>query len=165
MSPDRWTSDLILTEDGSKYYADQIRQIFRAYGLDFRVLADEVHGHLVEAPIDGDNRLTARLHAWQISRHLRDMAKHAQAIMDSAKALETAYRRGRIDLPKARIEKAEKKALHKASKQVTASPSGVVNQVAATASTDAAGLVPAQQAPPPPSQPVMPLASLFKVAE
>ncbi|WP_158939355.1 hypothetical protein [Streptomyces sp. NRRL S-87] len=169
MSSDRWTSDLLLTEQGSTYYAKQIREIFRAYHLDFRVLADEVYGHLLQDPIEGDGPLAARLHAWRISRPLREMAKHAQAIMDGAKALEVAYRRGRIELPRARADKAAQKELHKASKHLTAAPSGVVNQVAQAVASDASGLVPAQPQPqqqtPQPSQPVMPLSTLFKAAE
>ncbi|MFJ7271950.1 hypothetical protein ACIQV3_35840 [Streptomyces sp. NPDC099050] len=165
MSTNRWTSDHLLSEQGVALYSDQIRNIFREYGRDMRALADEVQGHLEEQPIDGDNALTRRLHAWMVARHLRDMAKSAQAVMDSAIALQTAFRKTRIELPQARAEKAAKKELHKARKQLTASPSGVINQVADAASA----VVPAQQqpgqAPAAPSQPVMALGDLFQRAE
>lgn len=132
---DRWTSDILLTEQGVKTYSAQIRAIFRDHAADFRTLATEVRDDLVADPIPGDNVIQARLHAWQVSRALRVMARHAQAIVAAAKALEGDYRRICIELPQTRQAKAAHKELE--AKAAKGLPGGVVNRLTAPPSTPA----------------------------
>lgn len=141
MSDERWTSDLLLTEQGVKAYADQVRAIFRAHADAFRALAGEVRDDLVADPVEGDNALTARLHAWQVSQPLREMARHAQAIVAAAKALEGRHRRIVVELPKARAAKAAAKELGKTGKEL---PGAAVNRTVTTAAAGASLATPDQ---------------------
>nr|WP_107908870.1 hypothetical protein [Streptomyces chartreusis] len=164
MSANRWTSDNLLSEQGVKTYAAQVREMFRKYADDFDTLAREVRADLVADPIEGDNKLTAQWHAWQVSGALRDMAKHARAIVAAGKALEGNYRRVCIELPQKRAAKAAAKELQKAGRPL---PAGAVpNDLAAAAARRA--MLPAQpgdhdeQAAP--ARPVTPWGDLFKEA-
>ncbi|MFJ9101144.1 hypothetical protein ACIRJM_22065 [Streptomyces sp. NPDC102405] len=165
MSADRWTSDNLLSEQGVKTYAAQVRELFRRYGDDFEKLAREVRADLVADPIEGDNMLTARWHAWQVSGALRDMAKHARAIVAAGKALEGDYRRVCVELPEKRAAKAAAKELQKAGRSLPAG--AVTNDVAAAAARRA--MLPAQPGDhddeqTAPARPVTPWGDLFKEA-
>ncbi|MFC8389913.1 hypothetical protein [Streptomyces sp. NPDC057238] len=165
MSADRWTSDNLLSEQGVKTYSAQVRELFRRYADDFEKLAREVRDDLVADPIDGDGRIAAHFHAWQVSSALRDMAKHARAIVAAGKGLEGDYRRVCIELPKKRAAKAAAKELQKAGRPL---PAGTVpNDVAAAAARRA--MLPAQPGDhddeqTTPARPVTPWADLFKEA-
>jgi hypothetical protein len=165
VSADRWTSDTLLNEQGVKTYTAQVRELFRRYADDFDKLAREVRDDLVADPIDGDNKITARFHAWQVSSALRDMAKHARAIVAAGKALEGDYRRVCIELPQKRAAKAAAKELQKAGRPL---PAGTVtNDVAAAAARRA--MLPAQPGDhddeqTAPARPVTPWGDLFKEA-
>ncbi|SOD67061.1 hypothetical protein SAMN06297387_12849 [Streptomyces zhaozhouensis] len=109
----RWTSDHLQTEQGVALYADQIRAIFRDYARDFRALADEVRRDAQAAPVEGDNAVTSWLHARQLARGLRQMARHSELIVKAGKQLETDHRRVRVQLPAARRQKAAARAAKK----------------------------------------------------
>ncbi|MFF0164019.1 hypothetical protein ACFYRY_42010 [Streptomyces sp. NPDC005263] len=165
MSADRWTSDALLTEQGVKTYSAQVRELFRRYADDFETLAREVRADLVADPIEGDNKLTARWHAWQVSGALRDMAKHARAVVAAGKALEGDYRRVCVELPVKRAAKAAAKELQKAGRSLPAG--AVTNDVAAAAARRA--MLPAQAGDhddeqTAPVRPVTPWGDLFKEA-
>ncbi|MFJ9662899.1 hypothetical protein ACIRPR_33730 [Streptomyces griseoflavus] len=166
MSADRpWTSDDLLSEQGVKIYADQLRELFRKYATDFETLAREVRADLVADPIEGDNKLTAQWHAWQVSSALRDMAKHARAIVAAGKALEGDYRRVCIELPQKRAAKAAAKELQKAGRSLPAG--AATNDLAAAAARRA--MLPAQPGDhddeqTAPARPVTPWGDLFKEA-
>lgn len=165
MSADRWTSDALLSEQGVKTYSAQVRELFRRYGDDFEALAREVRADLVADPIDGDGPIAARYHAWQVSAALREMAKHARAIVAAGKSLEGTYRRVCVELPQKRDARAAAKELQKAGQAL---PSGRVNDLATAAARRA--MLPAQpgdhddQAQAAPAAPATPWADLFKEA-
>ncbi|MFH8797648.1 hypothetical protein [Streptomyces sp. NPDC017941] len=169
MSADRWTSDTLLTEQGVKTYSAQVRELFRRYADDFETLAREVRADLVADPIEGDTKLTARWHAWQVSGALRDMAKHARAVVAAGKALEGDYRRVCVELPEKRAAKAAAKAAAKELQKTGRTlPAGAVpNDVAAAAARRA--MLPAQPGdhddePSVSARPVTPWGDLFKEA-
>lgn len=149
---ERWTSDLLLTEQGIKAYAAQIREIFREHATEFRALAGEVRDDLVADPIEGDNFLTSRVHAWQVSKPLRDMARHAQAIVAAAKALEGGHRRIVLELPKARAAKTAAKELGKTGRAL---PAGAVNRTTAAATAGASLAATGETAADPQSTPFL----------
>lgn len=161
---DRWTSDHLLTEQGSKLYADQVRELFRRYSDEFEALAREVHGDMKADPIEGDGMLARRYHAHVMASKLYSMARHARAIVADAKAFEACYRRVCIELPKARADRAAKKELQKAGQAL---PSTQVNGLAAAIAHRAS--LPAQPGDhageqTPPAAPATPWAEMFKEA-
>lgn len=165
MSADRWTSDNLLSEQGVKTYADQVRKLFRKYADDFESLAREVRTDLVADPVEGDNKIAAHYHAWQVSSALRDMAKHARAVVTAGKALEGNYRRVCVELPKKRAAKAAAKELQKANRPLPAG--AVTNDVAAAAARRA--MLPAQpgdhdDTQTVPAAPMTPWGDLFREA-
>ncbi|MGW3910555.1 hypothetical protein ACWEBX_03370 [Streptomyces sp. NPDC005070] len=166
MSADRWTSDNLLTQQGVETYAQQVRELFRRYADEFDVLAREVYGDMVADPIEGDGKIAARYHAWQLAASLRSMARRARSIVDDAQSLKGTYRRVCIELPEARERKAAMKELQKAGQAMpTAAP---VNSLAAAIAHRAQ--LPAQPGDhdteqTAPARPVTPWGDLFKEAK
>ncbi|MFB7896091.1 hypothetical protein ACFC1B_07150 [Streptomyces xiamenensis] len=135
----RWTSDHLLTEDGVRAYSEQLRMMFRLYAQDFRTLATEVRDDYLADPAAGDRWPMTNLHARQLASGLKEMERHAQAIVKAAKRLEAGHRKVRIELPQARAERALRRKAKKrrmldrggAAEQL---PGGVTGRVAAAAS-------------------------------
>ena len=97
---DKWTFDLLRQPQGMNTYCDQVRLLGREMREEFRALTMESYDDLKAHRRDGDNFLKARFNAWRVSRKLRAMERHAQAIMSAATGLNEVYRTIYVDAPK-----------------------------------------------------------------
>lgn len=113
-----WTADLLLDPRHTGVYCEQVRLVFREHGEHFRALAVEAHGDLLAQPTEGDNRLQAKIHAWQLARILRQMERHSREVVRLAREFDRTHHRIVVELPRTREEKAKVKALHKANRAV-----------------------------------------------
>ncbi|MFI7278565.1 hypothetical protein [Streptomyces sp. NPDC049879] len=168
----QWTSDHLVRQEYVQLYADQIREEYRAQAADFRRLADEVRRDALRDPVEGDRWLHQRwMHARQLSRGLRQMARHAELIVAAAKQLEVDHRKVRVELPAARADRAVARARRKQQRlaerqaqKALGGPSGVVGRaVEHTTGTGPAAQDEGQQQTPA-QQPATPFSALFKDA-
>lgn len=147
MSADKWTADMLRTENGMHLYAEQIRMTLQTIAEDVRRVSLDVHADLEANPPEGDGALQARFHAWQVTRHLDAIERALTKSAGKTRALESTRRRIYDELPVKRAEKEHAKLMKKAGQRPELAPHQVNARPTAAPTAQADTTVVAQDRP------------------